>query len=593
MQLVRPILAALRAGARAPAGARAFSTGKAGSDSILVSDITPSGNRTSVVVGLMNHFQSGASKVGFFEPVAGKNGEILSRVFNLAGDNAGATAAEASKMLADGKKDDLMDQIYTKFQATKSGKDLTVVGGTGTELDATLAQALSTPVLLTLAADRSMSAEDIYTAALSKRQAFADKKVDVVGLMLTGVPKCKLDGLTGELKEKLAKSGLPLVGALPEEDLLSSLSLEEVRKAVIAQTKAAFDQHVDVNTVVAGLQKPKSTDYISPKAFQYGIFQSCLANPQHIVLPESSDKRILAAAAEITQRRLAKVTVLGNPETVAAEAKKLGLDLTGVNVVDPNSSARMDHYVSMLVEARKSKGMTPEEALKTLQGDINYFGTMMVAAGDADGMVSGAMHTTAATIRPALTMLRTPDKNLVSSIFFMCLEDRVLVYGDCAVVVNPNPEDLARVAATSADTAAAFGFDPRVAMLSYSTLGSGAGPEVQKVTDATAIVKSKRPDLKVEGPLQYDASVDMSIAKTKIKGGSAVAGKANVFVFPDLNTGNNCYKAVQQSTGAIAMGPVMQGLSKPVNDLSRGCTVPDIVNTVCVTSIQAMFHKKK
>lgn len=358
----------------------------------------------------------------------------------------------------------------------------------------------------------------------------------------------------------------------------------------IQHCKNLFDTCMDANSLVAGIEKEEqlitAARRVTPKMFAHSIKSKCLANPQHIVLPEGSEPRVLKAASEVTLRDLAKITLLGDPATVAAEAKKLGADISGCRVVDPKTYPAVDKYVERLLEARKGKNLTPEAAYDAVTNDVNMFGVMMVAAGEAAGMVSGAIHTTAATIRPAMQVLKTP--NLVSSVFFMCLPDKVLVYGDCAVNVTPGSGDLASIAACSADTAAAFGIEPRVAMLSYSTMGSGAGPDVQKVTDAVKLVKESRPDLMVEGPLQYDAAIDPTVASVKIKTASEVAGRATVFVFPDLNTGNNTYKAVQQATGAIAMGPVMQGLRKPVNDLSRGCTVQDIVNTICVTGVQAM-----
>ncbi|KAF6251911.1 phosphate acetyltransferase [Scenedesmus sp. NREL 46B-D3] len=358
----------------------------------------------------------------------------------------------------------------------------------------------------------------------------------------------------------------------------------------IQHCKTLFDKCMDANSLVAGLEKEEqlitAARRVTPKMFAHSIKSKCLANPQHIVLPEGSEPRVLKAASEVTLRGLARITLLGDPVTVAAEAKKLGADISNCRVVDPKTYPAVDKYVEQLLEARKGKNMTPEAAHDAVTNDVNMFGVMMVAAGEAAGMVSGAIHTTAATIRPAMQVLKTP--NLVSSVFFMCLPDKVLVYGDCAVNVAPSSKDLASIAACSADTAAAFGIEPRVAMLSYSTMGSGAGPDVQKVADAVKLVKALHPQLMVEGPLQYDAAIDPTVASVKIKAASEVAGRATVFVFPDLNTGNNTYKAVQQATGAIAMGPVMQGLRKPVNDLSRGCTVTDIVNTVCVTCVQAM-----
>jgi phosphate acetyltransferase len=278
--------------------------------------------------------------------------------------------------------------------------------------------------------------------------------------------------------------------------------------------------------------------------------------------------------------------VLGDPDAVKDRAASLGLDLADLRVVDPQRSEWREDFARTYQELRRHKGVSQRLA-EDLMADVSYFGTMMVHKGLADGMVSGAAHTTAHTIRPAFEFIRTvPGTSIVSSVFFMLLADRVLVYGDCAVVPNPDAEQLADIAVASAGTAARFGVEPRVAMLSYSTGESGAGSDVEKVRQATAIARERRPDLLIEGPIQYDAAIDPQVAHAKLPG-SQVAGRATVFVFPDLNTGNNTYKAVQRSASAVAVGPVLQGLRKPVNDLSRGATVADIVNTVAITAIQA------
>jgi phosphate acetyltransferase len=250
-----------------------------------------------------------------------------------------------------------------------------------------------------------------------------------------------------------------------------------------------------------------------------------------------------------------------------------------------------DTYAENYYELRRHKGISEQMAYDTM-ADVSYFGTMMVHNGEADGMVSGAAHTTQHTIRPAFEIIKTkPDCSIVSSVFLMCLADRVLVFGDCAVNPNPTSEQLADIAISSAGTALMFGVEPRVAMLSYSTGESGKGADVEIVREATRIAKKLRPDLKIEGPMQYDAAVDAGVAQAKMPG-SEVAGDATVLVFPDLNTGNNTYKAVQRSAHAVAIGPVLQGLNKPVNDLSRGCTVSDIVNTVAITAIQARENSR-
>ena len=331
---------------------------------------------------------------------------------------------------------------------------------------------------------------------------------------------------------------------------------------------------------------------MTPHMFQYQLTKWAKSSSKHIVLPEGNDERILKAAARLANQEIVKLTILGDPAEVAASFKRLGLNLDSsrIRVVNPVQSEHFDDYANTLYELRKSKNVTLEMA-RDLMSDVSYFGTMMVYKGHADGMVSGAVHTTQHTIRPALQFVKTkPGINTVSSVFFMCLPDRVAVFGDCAVNPNPTAEQLAEIAISSADSSQRFGIEPRVAMLSYSSGSSGEGADVEKVRLATEMVKQKRPDLKVEGPIQYDAAVDPEVGRQKMPN-SEVAGKASVLIFPDLNTGNNTYKAVQRETGALAIGPMLQGLNKPVNDLSRGCTVDDIFNTVIITAIQSQYSE--
>ncbi|NOR80873.1 MAG: phosphate acetyltransferase, partial [Methyloprofundus sp.] len=314
--------------------------------------------------------------------------------------------------------------------------------------------------------------------------------------------------------------------------------------------------------------------------------QRAKQNIQHIVLPEGSEERILRAAQILLLRKVVKITLLGDIEKIQQKIKKLGLQLDEINIIDPLKSEQRELYAEAYFNIRKEKGITYDMAYDIMT-DVSYFGTMMVHLNHADGMVSGAVHTTQHTIRPAFQIIKTkPGTSIVSSVFFMCLEDRVLVYGDCAVNPDPNAQQLADIAVSAAETAKMYNITPRVAMLSYSTGESGKGEAVDKVRQAVAIAKQAHPELKIEGPMQYDAAVDAGVARTKLPD-SEVAGQANVFIFPDLNTGNNTYKAVQRSSGAIAIGPILQGLNKPVNDLSRGCTVTDIVNTVVMTAIQS------
>jgi phosphate acetyltransferase len=347
----------------------------------------------------------------------------------------------------------------------------------------------------------------------------------------------------------------------------------------------AFEDGVDTAELTRLLDVTRSSR-VTPLMFENLLIDQARADRRHLVLPEGAEERILRATETLLRRGVADLTLLGDPAEITRRARELGVEIGAARLVDPASSPWRDDFAGRYAELRKHRGVTLDLAYDVVR-DVNYFGTMMVAAGLADGMVSGVDHTTAATIRPAFEIIKTvPGLSVASSVFFMLLADRVLVYGDCAVNPDPDAAQLADIALSSAQTAAAFGLEPRVAMLSYSTGKSGTGADVDKVAAATALVRQRRPDLPVEGPIQYDAAIDPAVAATKLPQ-SAVAGKATVFVFPDLNTGNNTYKAVQRSAHAVAVGPVMQGLRRPVNDLSRGATVKDIVNTVAITAIQA------
>ncbi|HWI34125.1 MAG TPA: phosphate acetyltransferase, partial [Lapillicoccus sp.] len=346
-----------------------------------------------------------------------------------------------------------------------------------------------------------------------------------------------------------------------------------------------FDEHVDGSALLDRLDV-SPTSVVTPLMFEYQLIDRARAAARHIVLPEGEEPRILTAADQLLRRGVVRLTLLGSPSGIRTSASQLGLDVAAAELVDPHDEPLRSQFAEEYAALRAHKGVTPEQAWDIVT-DPSYFGTMMVVDGLADGMVSGAIHTTAHTIRPALEVVKTaPGVDIVSSVFLMCLPDRVLVYGDCAVNPDPTAEQLADIAVSSAETASQFGIEPRVAMLSYSTGGSGSGADVDKVRTATELVRNRAPSLSVEGPIQYDAAVDMAVAATKLKD-SPVAGRATVLVFPDLNTGNNTYKAVQRSAGAVAVGPVLQGLRKPVNDLSRGALVQDIVNTVAITAIQA------
>lgn len=346
-----------------------------------------------------------------------------------------------------------------------------------------------------------------------------------------------------------------------------------------------IESHVDLADLLAQLAIP-IPKVTTPQMFTYQLRERARSDRKRIVLPEGDDDRILKSAGRVLQRGIADLTILGDESQVRARAAELGVNIDDATVYDPRTSELGDQFAEQYAKLRAKKGVTIEQA-REIMHDVSYFGTMLVHNSHVDGMVSGASHTTAHTVRPAFEIIRTaPGISTVSSVFLMCLPDQVLAYGDCAIVPDPTVEQLADIAISGAQTAAQFGIEPRVAMLSYSTGASGTGADVDKVRAATELVRSRAPQLLVEGPIQYDAAVEPSVAATKMRD-SPVAGKATVLIFPDLNAGNNAYKAVQRSAGAIAIGPVLQGLNKPVNDLSRGALVEDIVNTVAITAIQA------
>jgi phosphate acetyltransferase len=422
----------------------------------------------------------------------------------------------------------------------------------------------------------------------------ADGFPSLAGIILSGgfTPPDTISRLVGGLNQRL-----PIIrteqgtfrSASRAGTARGRLTADSQRKVDTAL--ALFERHVDGRDLLARLDVSRPS-VVTPLMFEYELLDRARRDRKHIVLPEGSDDRILRAASTLLQREVAQLTILGNEAAIRARATELGLDIGGAAVIDPKEGELFQKFAHQYAELRKHKGMTVDRA-REIVGSVSYFGTMMVHNGMADGMVSGAIHTTAHTIRPAFEIIKTvPGVSIVSSVFLMALEDRVLVYGDCAVNPDPTAEQLADIAISSAETAKVFGIEPRIAMLSYSTGESGTGVDVDKVRTATALVRERRPDLDVEGPIQYDAAVDASVAKTKMPE-SSVAGRATVFIFPDLNTGNNTYKAVQRSAGAVAIGPVLQGLRKPVNDLSRGALVQDIVNTVAITAVQAQAMEPK
>jgi len=465
-------------------------------------------------------------------------------------------------------------------------------------------------------ANLNMDVLDFKVAAMSMEQVLkqipegslvitpGDRSDVLVGLLMTlltdNFPKISGILLTGGMKpsqqvqrlmDGVADLPVSIIGvdtdtyetAMRVSKIHPVLSPENERR--LAAALGHFEANVDLD-VLGQIIRITRSQVVTPVMFEYDLFERARANRKHIVLPESEDERILRACEILLRRNVVDITLLGNEDEIFKHAEAMQLQLKGVNIIDPWDNDLVHEYAAEYYKLRKHKGITKKDAFD-LMHDVSYLGTMMVHKGHADGMVSGAVNTTGHTIRPAFEFIKTkPGVSIVSSSFLMCFADRVLVYGDCAVNPNPNSEQLADIAISSADTALNFGIEPRIAMLSYSTGTSGKGEEVEKVRKATQIARERRPDLKIEGPIQYDAAIEPSVAAQKMPG-SEVAGKATVFIFPDLNTGNNTYKAVQRASNAVAIGPILQGLNKPVNDLSRGCLVKDIVNTVVITAIQA------
>ncbi|WP_405794607.1 phosphate acetyltransferase [Streptomyces sp. NBC_01506] len=441
--------------------------------------------------------------------------------------------------------------------------------------------ALTPGCLLVTPGDRA----DLLVGALAAHSAGTPP---IAGVLLTLNERPADSVLT--LAAKLAP-GTPVVavvaGSFPTAaelfTLEGKLNADTPRKAETAL--GLFERYVDTGDLLERMSVARS-GRVTPMMFEHDLLEQARAVRRRIVLPEGTEERVLRAADVLMRRDVCDLTLLGDVDTLTKKAADLGIDLAGARLVDPATDELRQRFAERYAELRAHRGVTVELAYDVV-ADVNYFGTLMVDAGLADGMVSGSVHSTAATIRPAFEIIKTTSpSSSVSSVFFMCLADKVLVYGDCAVIPDPDAGQLADIAVQAAATAARFGVEPRIAMLSYSTGTSGSGADVDKVREATELVRAARPELRIEGPIQYDAAVEPSVAATKLPE-SEVAGRATVLIFPDLNTGNNTYKAVQRSAGAVAVGPVMQGLRKPVNDLSRGALVQDIVNTVAITAVQA------
>lgn len=441
--------------------------------------------------------------------------------------------------------------------------------------------ALTPGCLLVTPGDRA----DLVVGALAAHSAGTPP---IAGILLTLNERPADSVLT--LAAKLAP-GTPVIsvaaGSFPTAGELfaleGKLNADTPRKAETAL--GLFERYVDTGDLLARMSVARS-GRVTPMMFEHDLLEQARAVRRRVVLPEGAEERVLRAADVLLRRDVCDLTLLGDVDIIVKKAADLGIDLAGTQLIDPAKDELRQRFAERYAQLRAHRGVTVELAYDVV-ADVNYFGTLMVDAGLADGMVSGSVHSTAATIRPAFEIIKTRSaSSSVSSVFFMCLADKVLVYGDCAVIPDPDAAQLADIAVQAAATAARFGVEPRIAMLSYSTGTSGSGADVDKVREATKLVRAARPELRIEGPIQYDAAVEPSVAATKLPE-SEVAGRATVLIFPDLNTGNNTYKAVQRSAGAVAVGPVMQGLRKPVNDLSRGALVQDIVNTVAITAVQA------
>jgi len=487
-------------------------------------------------------------------------------------DTASVSLERIEHLLALGELEQIMEDVVTLFQKAAEGVDIVVTEGLthdttrlfSTALNLKLARNLSARTILV--ASGAGTPQEIARQIEHSAQASAAEHGQAIGYILTGVPAdTSATALAAEIQQAgklLPKKPLPLLGVISGDT--ADIDAEALKAA----------------------SAPAGEQLMPPPVFRYKLMEKARAAGKRIVLPEGDEPRTIRAAAICQEKGIANCVLVGTRSEIERVAAEQGVTLpAGIEIIDP-ADVR-DRYVAPMVEMRKSKGLTPEDAAKQLE-DTVVLGTVMLALDEVDGLVSGAVHTTANTIRPALQLIKTaPGSKMVSSVFFMLMPDQVFVYGDCAVNPNPTAEELAEIAIQSADSAAAFGIPPRVAMISYSTGSSGGGPDVEKVTDATRIAQEKRPDLAIDGPLQYDAASVESVGRQKAPN-SKVAGRATVFVFPDLNTGNTTYKAVQRSAEVISVGPMLQGLRKPVNDLSRGALVDDIVYTIALTAIQAV-----
>jgi len=527
--------------------------------------------KSAVGLGAIDSFANAGHKVGVFRPILRSEGHDTTLETLLEAADTGQSYEQGYGVTYAEVREDpdaAITAIIDRFETIKDSFDSIVILGSDFSdviepiefsLNARIAANLNSPALLVLSG-RGKIPNDLRHAMDFCLHEIRQQCVTVLGVVAIGLDAEYL----GEYDEALATIDLPVVITVPGV-VASLVTLPE-----------NFTELVD----------RAESNVRTPLMFQYELMKKASADKRTIVLPEAMEDRILISASILLARDIANLILLGDRDAIMARAAELGVDVSGARVQDPSDPALLEKFAKEYTTLRAHKGMTVEKARETLS-DLSYFGTMMIHMGLADGMVSGAVHTTANTIRPSLEFIKTkPGVAIVSGYFLMCLPDRVLVFADCAVNPNPDASHLADIGLASAQTAVSFGIDPKVALLSYSTGTSGSGPDVDRVAEATRLLRERAPELPVEGPIQFDAAVDSVVAKTKLPN-SPVAGHATVFIFPDLNTGNTTYKAVQRTANALAIGPVLQGLKKPVNDLSRGALVDDIVNTVAITAIQA------
>lgn len=549
---------------------------------------------SGVLLGVADLLTKAGRTIGFFRPITGNDSSdphfaLLQSRFALPfGEDESSVLSlhEALDLLNARRQTELFERILDRARRLEAKCDVLLCEGAPlTESGAPFIFDLNSDLAANLNASIVLLNRGSGTALGGRLRLLSRKKLDPVCVFTAAENQQALAALQAEAH---ASADLPMFSfPLERQETGAPACGFEDGKTDAVLTR--FAETVDEKALLRRLDSLHS-ERTTPAMFQSRLLNLARQHRMRIVLPEGEEERILHAADETARRKAADVILLGRTRIISEKAAALGLELSGVKIIDPCTAPEFEDYAQTYAELRRKKGVTLEQAREKM-ADTTYFGTMMVYKDHADGMVSGAVHTTAHTIRPAFEFIKTkPGFTNVSSVFFMCLEDRVLVFGDCAVNPNPTPEQLAETAVVSAHTARVFGVEPRVAMLSYSTGTSGKGPDVEAVIEATRLARERAPELALDGPLQYDAAVSPETARTKLPD-SPVAGKATVFIFPDLNAGNITYKAVQRAASAIAVGPVLQGLNKPVNDLSRGCLIPDIVNTVIITAIQAQADK--